>query len=80
MHKFDWRDAVVINRSDVVMLVDEAHRTQYGDLAIGMRKLLPNASMFGFTGTPLELNDRNTPVAFGQEQGKDVAGHEFFET
>src|SRR5439155_50911 len=61
------------------MLVDEAHRTQYGQIAIDMRKLLPNASMFGFTGTPLELDDRNTPVAFGQEQGKDVAGHEIFE-
>ena len=34
-------------------LVDEAHRTQYGELAIGMRKLLPQASMFSFTGTPL---------------------------
>jgi type I restriction enzyme R subunit len=79
MHKFDWRDAVEIKRSDVVMLVDEAHRTQYGQLAIDMRKLLPNASMFGFTGTPLELDDRNTPVAFGQEQGKDAAGHEVFE-
>jgi type I restriction enzyme R subunit len=79
MHKFDWRDALEIRRPDVVMLVDEAHRTQYGDLAIGMRKLLPNASMFGFTGTPLELDDRNTPVAFGQEQGKDAAGHEIFE-
>ena len=79
MHKFDWRDAVEIKRSDVVMLVDEAHRTQYGQIAIDMRKLLPNASMFGFTGTPLELDDRNTPVAFGQEQGKDVAGHEIFE-
>lgn len=79
MHKFDWRDAVEINRPDVIMLVDEAHRTQYGDLAIGMRKLLPNASMFGFTGTPLELDDRNTPVSFGQEQGKDAAGNEVFE-
>jgi type I restriction enzyme R subunit len=79
MHKFDWRDAVEINRSDVIMMVDEAHRTQYGELAIGMRKLLPQASMFGFTGTPLELDDRNTPVAFGQEQGKDASGQEVFE-
>ena len=79
MHKFDWRDNLIINRPDIIMLVDEAHRTQYGALAIDMRKMLPNASVFGFTGTPLELDDRNTPVSFGQEQGKDVAGNEVFE-
>ena len=41
------------NRSDVVVITDEAHRSQYDTLALNMRRALPNASMMGFTGTPL---------------------------
>lgn len=71
MHKFDRYEAFKTQRTNMVMLVDEAHRTQYGDFAMSMRATIPNASLFGFTGTPLELNDRNTPVAFGREIGPD---------
>ena len=45
---------------NVVVLTDEAHRTQYGFFALNMRRALPNASLFAFTGTPLNKRDRNT--------------------
>ena len=45
---------------NIIILTDEAHRTQYGNLAFNMRKALPNASFFAFTGTPLNKKDRNT--------------------
>jgi type I restriction enzyme R subunit len=67
VHKFDDIEPEMTTRANVIMLVDEAHRTQYGDLGIFMRTAMPNASMFGFTGTPLELGDRHTPKAFGKE-------------
>ncbi|MFT4189385.1 MAG: type I restriction endonuclease subunit R [Aeromicrobium sp.] len=41
------------DRSDVIVITDEAHRSQYDTLALNMRRALPNASMMGFTGTPL---------------------------
>ena len=40
-------------RDDIIVVTDEAHRTQYGELALNMRNALPNASYIGFTGTPL---------------------------
>jgi type I restriction enzyme R subunit len=45
---------------NIFVLTDEAHRTQYGGLAANMRKALPNAAFFGFTGTPIDKNDRST--------------------
>ncbi|MBY6387325.1 type I restriction endonuclease subunit R [Rhodococcus erythropolis] len=44
---------VLSNRSDIIVITDEAHRSQYDTLALNMRRALPNASMMGFTGTPL---------------------------
>ena len=41
-------------RSNIIILIDEAHRTQYGLLAIRMRETFPNAKIFGFTGTPID--------------------------
>jgi type I restriction enzyme R subunit len=67
VHKFDDIEPEMTSRANVVVLVDEAHRTQYGDLGVFMRTAMPNASMFGFTGTPIELGDRHTPRAFGRE-------------
>jgi len=49
-------------------LVDEAHRTQEGDLGRKMRQALPNAFLFGLTGTPINRSDRNTFYAFGAEE------------
>ena len=53
-------------RDDVIVITDEAHRTQYGTLAINMRNALPNASYIGFTGTPLFKEDELTRRVFGE--------------
>ena len=69
IHKFRWpqggRYPVLTDRSDVVVIVDEAHRTQYKTLAENMRAALPNASYLAFTGTPLLGRDRKTNEWFG---------------
>jgi len=55
-------------RSNIVVIADEAHRSQYDFIdgfARHMRDALPNASFIGFTGTPIELRDNNTRVVFG---------------
>ncbi len=52
-------------RNDVIVITDEAHRTQYGMLALNLRNALPNASYIGFTGTPLFSNDEITRHVFG---------------
>jgi type I restriction enzyme R subunit len=49
-------------------MVDEAHRTQEGDLGRKMREALPNAFLFGLTGTPINRADRNTFWAFGADE------------
>jgi type I restriction enzyme R subunit len=70
---------VLTDRRNVIVIADEAHRSQYGfraevdkdeaDIKYGyakyMRDALPNASYIGFTGTPVELTDKNTPAVFG---------------
>jgi len=65
-------------RRNIVVIADEAHRSQYGleakekdgkvsyGFAKHMRDALPNASFIGFTGTPVELSDKNTPALFGE--------------
>jgi type I restriction enzyme R subunit len=52
-------------REDIIVITDEAHRTQYGQLALNMRNALPNASYIGFTGTPLFKGDEITRRVFG---------------
>ncbi len=52
-------------RDDLIVITDEAHRTQYGMLALNMRNALPNASYIGFTGTPLFKDDKITRRVFG---------------
>ncbi|NJE79355.1 HsdR family type I site-specific deoxyribonuclease [Thermococcus sp. GR5] len=47
-------------RQNVIVLTDESHRSQYGILAINMRAMLSNAFIFGFTGTPIAKDERNT--------------------
>jgi len=57
---------VLSDRSDVVVITDEAHRSQYDTLALNMRRALPNASMMGFTGTPLIVGEEQaTREQFG---------------
>jgi type I restriction enzyme R subunit len=52
-------------RDDIIVITDEAHRTQYGTLSLNMRNALPNASYIGFTGTPLFKDDEITRRVFG---------------
>ncbi|UKL01406.1 type I restriction endonuclease subunit R [Brevibacillus brevis] len=52
-------------RDDIIVISDEAHRTQYGRLSLNRRNALPNASYIGFTGTPLFSNDEITRQTFG---------------
>nr|WP_283812595.1 HsdR family type I site-specific deoxyribonuclease [Bradyrhizobium aeschynomenes] len=67
IHKFAEADGVLNDRDNIIVLVDEAHRTQEGDLGRKMRKALPNAFLFGLTGTPINRADKNTFYAFGAE-------------
>ncbi len=57
IHKFraerDERCRSARERDDIIVITDEAHRSQYDTLALNMRQALPNASFIGFTGTPL---------------------------
>lgn len=78
MQKFEGGDALS-ERRNIVVIADEAHRSHYGfsakvdkktgEIRYGMAKYLrdalPNASFIGFTGTPLELDDKSTPAVFG---------------
>jgi type I restriction enzyme R subunit len=52
-------------RDDIIVITDEAHRTQNGLLSLNMRNALPNASFLGFTGTPLMSGDEVTKQTFG---------------
>ena len=79
IQKFKDRDKLITSRSDVIVISDEAHRTQSntktkidtqtGELKLGfaaiVRKLLPNAAFIGFTGTPIEQDDNDTREVFG---------------
>jgi len=56
---------VLSKRDDVIVITDEAHRTQYDILALNMRNALPNASFLGFTGTPLIAGEERTREVFG---------------
>jgi len=60
------QEAVYSERDDIIVISDEAHRTQYGTLACNMRNSLPNASYIGFTGTPLFKDDQITRRVFGE--------------
>jgi type I restriction enzyme R subunit len=71
--RFGEADGILNDRDNIVVLVDEAHRTQEGDLGLKMRAALPNAFLFGLTGTPINRRDRNTFYAFGAEE--DARGY-----
>ena len=57
-------------RDNIIVMVDECHRTQEGDLGIKMRTALPNAFFFGMTGTPINRLDKNTFVTFGATEDR----------
>ena len=63
------RHPLLSERRNIVVIADEAHRSQYDFIdgyAHHMREALPNASFIGFTGTPIELTDANTRAVFGE--------------
>jgi type I restriction enzyme R subunit len=64
IQKFDLKKPLS-QRNNMIVIADEAHRSQYARLAGNVRAVLPNASFMGITGTPIELNNRNTRVVFG---------------
>ena len=68
IHKFAEADGVLNDRGNIIAMVDEAHRTQEGDLGRKMRDALPNAFLFGLTGTPINRADKNTFYAFGADE------------
>src|SRR5205823_5609172 len=53
------------DRSDIIVMTDEAHRSQYDVFAANMRTALPNAAFIGFTGTPLMAGEERTKAVFG---------------
>jgi len=70
IHKFqtdkeEKKFPVLSRRDDIIVICDEAHRTQYGSLALNMRTALPNASFIAFTATPLFVEDEKTRDVFG---------------
>jgi type I restriction enzyme, R subunit len=64
IHKFQKQE-VLTDRSDIIVLTDEAHRSQYDTLALNMRAALPNAMFLAFTGTPLIAGEERTREVFG---------------
>ncbi len=68
IHKFEsavnQADAILWS-GDIIILVDEGHRTQYGQFNVKMRKMFPNACFIAFTGTPLMKAEKNTATKFG---------------
>lgn len=66
IQKFQDIDGAISERSDIIVMTDEAHRTQYDRMAQNMRKALPRASFIGFTGTPL--------LAEGEEKTRETFG------
>ena len=78
MQKFEEEESALSNRENVVVMVDEAHRGQYGfeerfdadgkkhtGTALLVRRAMPNATFIGFTGTPISAEDRSTREVFG---------------
>jgi len=68
IHKFRDAKPNMNTRDNIIVMCDEAHRTQEGDLGRQMRAALPNAFLFGLTGTPVNKADKNTFWAFGAEE------------
>lgn len=73
IHKFAEAPGLLDHRHNIIAMVDEAHRSQEGDYGRQMRQALPNAFLFGLTGTPINKRDRNTFMWFGSDQ--DAGGY-----
>jgi type I restriction enzyme R subunit len=82
IHKFRDAKPNMNERENIIVLVDEAHRTQEGDLGRQMRAALPNAFLFGLTGTPVNKADKNTFWAFGapEDEGGYLSRYTFHDS
>ncbi|PJE45015.1 MAG: DEAD/DEAH box helicase [Flavobacterium sp.] len=82
IHKFRDAKPNMNTRDNIILLVDEAHRTQEGDLGRQMRAALPNAFLFGLTGTPVNKADKNTFWAFGaaEDEGGYMSRYTFHDS
>lgn len=70
IYKFGEVNGELNRRDNIIVMVDEAHRTQEGDLGEKMRIALPNAFFFGLTGTPINRVDHNTFATFGASEDR----------
>lgn len=70
IHKFEETGDVISERNDIIVMTDEAHRSQYDVMALNMRNALPNANFIGFTGTPLIVGEEKTKEVFGDYVSK----------
>jgi len=82
IHKFGEAPGVLDARDNIIAMVDEAHRSQEGDYGQKMREALPNAFLFGLTGTPINKRDRNTFMWFGspEDDGGYLSRYSFQES
>ena len=76
VHKFAGA-GLLSERDNIIVLVDEAHRTQEGGLGHAMRTALPNAKFFGLTGTPISTLDKNTYELFGHPDDPNHTLHSY---
>lgn len=82
IHKFGEAPGVLDERDNIIAMVDEAHRSQEGNFGQKMREALPNAFLFGLTGTPINKRDRNTFMWFGstQDEGGYLSRYSFHDS
>lgn len=82
IHKFGEASGVLDDRNNIIAMVDEAHRSQEGDYGQRMREALPNAFLFGLTGTPINRRDRNTFMWFGsaEDEGGYLSRYSFHDS
>jgi len=66
IQKFEIENEALSERDNIIVIADEAHRSQYAKLAGNVRIALPNASFMGITGTPISLQNRDTRLVFGE--------------
>lgn len=62
---FEKEYEILSTKNNVIVMSDEAHRSQYSSTAANLRSALPNATFIGFTGTPIDKEDKSTPRTFG---------------
>lgn len=66
IQKFKGKNEIFSERENIIVIADEAHRSQYANFAGNVRFSLPSASFMGITGTPISLHNRETRLVFGE--------------